>query len=255
MVLLVVSSTVGTIVMVGVPYVESLEDQNNRQTMNMQLETVVEAFGDLIGSKPGEGYTHSINPGMDGTVSINSDVTDKTIISYALNSNYDFSVISTNENEIQLDVKEGTLSTADIFWFNFDTCFLAGTKVVMADGSYKNIEDVAVGDLVIAYDESTGAIANCKVDHTFYYAPEEMTDYYLVVNDNLQVTPNHRFYSDGEWIYAGNLKVGDSLLTKELSEDYTVYSLEKIYEKVPTYDLEIENLHTFFWEGTIKFSA
>jgi len=246
MVLLVVSSTVGTIVMVGVPYVESLEDQNNRQTMNMQLETVVEAFGDLIGSKPGEGYTHSINPGMDGTVSINSDVTDKTIISYALNSNYDFSVISTNENEIQLDVKEGTLSTADIFWFNFDTCFLAGTKVVMADGSYKNIEDVAVGDLVIAYDESTGAIANCKVDHTFYYAPEEMTDYYLVVNDNLQVTPNHRFYSDGEWIYAGNLKVGDSLLTKELSEDYTVYSLEKIYEKVPTYDLEIENLHTFF---------
>jgi len=246
MVLLVVSSTVGTIVIVGVPYVESLEDRNNRQTMNMQLETVVEAFGDLIGSKPGEGYTHSIAPGMDGTVSINSDVTDKTIISYALDSNYNFSVISADESEIQLDVKEGTLSSADIFWFNFDRCFLAGTKVVMADGSYKNIEDIVVGDLVLAYDEGTGVIANCKVTHTFYHTPEEMTEYYLSVNGNLQVTPNHRFYSEGEWVYAGNLKVGDSLLTKELSESYAVSSLEKIYEKVPTYDLEIENLHTFF---------
>jgi len=247
MVLLVVSSTIGTIVMVGVPYIESLEDRNNRQTMNRQLETVAEAFGDFIGSKPGEGYTHSIDPGMDGTVSINSDVTDKTIISYAFDSNYNFLVISADEGEIQLDMKgEGTFNSADIYWFDFDTCFLAGTKVVMADGSYKNIEDIVVGDLVLAYDENTGALANCKVTHTFYHPPEEMTEYYLVINNNLQVTPNHRFYSDGKWAYAGNLQVGDSLLTKELGEEYAVYSLEKVYEKVPTYDLEIEYCHTFF---------
>jgi len=184
---------------------------------------------------------------MDGTVSINSDVTDKTIISYALDSNYNFSVISADEGEINISMNGGgTFHSADIYWFNFDTCFLAGTKVVMADGSYKNIEDIVVGDLVLAYDEGTGAIANCKVTHTFYHSPEEMTEYYLLVNDNLQVTPNHRFYSDGEWVYAGDLEVGDSLLTKELSESYAVSSLEKIYEKVPTYDLEIENLHTFF---------
>ncbi len=36
------------------------------------------------------------------------------------------------------------------------TCFVAGTKVLMYDGSYKNIEDMEVGDYVLSWDEETG---------------------------------------------------------------------------------------------------
>jgi hypothetical protein len=34
-------------------------------------------------------------------------------------------------------------------------CFIAGTKVKMADGSEKNIEDVQIGDVVMSYNETT----------------------------------------------------------------------------------------------------
>ena len=248
MVLLVVSSTVGTIVVVGIPYVESLEDNKNRQFMEQQWDSVADSINDLISSNPGEGETYNINPNMAGSVSIDKNAKDKTVISYAFDHDYDFSVISANKTEIQLDMKNGgySFNSADIFWFDFkDNCFLAGTKVVMADESYKNIENIVVGDLVLAYDENSGTLTNCKVDHTFHHTPEEMNGYYLIINDNLKVTPNHRFYSDGEWVHADNLQTGDYLLTKEL-ENYVISSIEKVYEKVPAYDLEIEYCHTFF---------
>ena len=34
-------------------------------------------------------------------------------------------------------------------------CFVAGTKILMSDFSYKNIEDIKVGDMVMAFDEFT----------------------------------------------------------------------------------------------------
>ena len=39
-----------------------------------------------------------------------------------------------------------------------ENCFLAGTKVVMADESYKNIGDIEVGDMVKSYDVATGEL-------------------------------------------------------------------------------------------------
>jgi hypothetical protein len=40
----------------------------------------------------------------------------------------------------------------------------------------------------------TGNIEDCRVVDIFYYYPYEIPDYYLKKNDNLKVTPNHRFY-------------------------------------------------------------
>ena len=38
----------------------------------------------------------------------------------------------------------------------FDCCFDPGTKILMADGTEKNIEDVEVGDMVMSLNEDTG---------------------------------------------------------------------------------------------------
>ena len=32
-------------------------------------------------------------------------------------------------------------------------CFVAGTKVLLVDRTYKNIEDVSTGDIVISFNE------------------------------------------------------------------------------------------------------
>jgi hypothetical protein len=124
------------------------------------------------------------------------------------------------------------------------TCFLAGTKIVMADRSYKNIEDIVVGDAVKSFDVETGEIADGKVTAVLHHAPGEMGDYYLVINSFLRVTPNHQIYSNEKWIYASDLKIGDPLFYP--SHDYKVNSIEKIFEKVPTYDFEVGINHCYF---------
>ena len=127
-----------------------------------------------------------------------------------------------------------------------NTCFLAGTQIVMADESYKNIEDIKAGDFVKSYDENSQRIEDKQVTHIFHHTPDEMGDYYLLINNQLRVTPNHRFYIDGEWIFADELKIGDSLFYP--STHYSVFSIEKIFERTYTYNFEVEGYHNYFVE-------
>jgi len=46
-------------------------------------------------------------------------------------------------------------------------CFLEDTKIVMADGMRKDIEDVEIGDLVKAYDIENDVAVNASVTYTF----------------------------------------------------------------------------------------
>ena len=121
-------------------------------------------------------------------------------------------------------------------------CFLGGTKILLADSSYKNIEDVAVGDLVQSYDEAKKEMATGKVLKTFYH---EKTDYYLVINEKLRLTPNHPMYVNNEWKEAGDIKIGDLLLDKD-GNYVAVTSIEKIDESVPVYNLEVSGYHNYF---------
>ncbi|MCD6299582.1 MAG: PKD domain-containing protein [Dehalococcoidales bacterium] len=125
------------------------------------------------------------------------------------------------------------------------TCFLAGTKVLMADETYRNIEEIKVGDMVKSYDENTGKTVNARVTMTFHHSKEEMAPYYLVINNLLRVTPEHLIYVNGNWTKADDIKVGDILQTFD-GEQVTVYSIYKVYQRLKTFNLEVEKYHTFY---------
>ena len=153
-----------------------------------------------------------------------------------------------NESSLQIEFLSPITETfvIDLYITSNGNCFLAGTKVLMADGSYKNIEDIMIGDMVKSYDEETGSISDKKVKNVFHQSPDEMAaEYYMIINDVLKVTPNHRFYSEGNWVAAEYLKIGDNLFSKT-GEEYSVYSIDHVYDKVPTFDLEIEGYHNYF---------
>ena len=79
-------------------------------------------------------------------------------------------------------------------------CFVAGTKVTMADNSQKNIEEVDRGEFV----KTLGG--NYKVLNTF----KKKTDKVLILNKNIQTTPDHKFLvikkSDKEKVTEENIK-------------------------------------------------
>jgi len=126
-----------------------------------------------------------------------------------------------------------------------EKCFLKGTKVLMADESYKNIEELTIGEIVKSYDLENDKFVSSKISNIFYYDSDDIeSDYYLLLNNELKVTPNHKFYSEGKWVSVRDLKVGDMLFSPEI--DYYIYSIDKIYEKQHVYNLGIDNFHNFF---------
>lgn len=134
------------------------------------------------------------------------------------------------------------------------TCFAAGTKILLEDKSYKNIEDIKVGDVVESYNEITKEKLSGKVVNTF----EHIADSYLVVNNKLQVTPNHLLFVEGKWIEAGELKIGDSLFD-ENNNQIKVYSIVSIYNPIKVYNFEVNSQveseeycgpgHSYYAEG------
>ncbi len=122
-------------------------------------------------------------------------------------------------------------------------CFLAGTKISMADGTYKDVEQIQVGDLVESYDIKNKDMTQGKVVNTFPHKTEEMTDYFIILNKDLKVTPNHPIYKDKKWVHAGKLKIGDQINIE--NNLITITNIEKIYQKQPTYNFEVQTYHNY----------
>lgn len=73
----------------------------------------------------------------------------------------------------------------------FKACFAPGTKVQMADGSEKNIEDIKIGDEVINRFGATEPVTDTM--NRPYNGPMIRFNIYPNIEDDIYATPNHRF--------------------------------------------------------------
>lgn len=117
-------------------------------------------------------------------------------------------------------------------------CFPAGTKVHTQDG-LANIEDLFEGDFVLTYNELTKEKEYKPILRKHERFTLQMLSIELPTGEFIQVTPEHRFFCNDEWIEARELQPGDMLHLK--GGDYTtVISKETLphYEKVYNFDIE-----------------
>lgn len=118
-------------------------------------------------------------------------------------------------------------------------CFLAGTLLATPLGAVA-IETIKVGDLLLSQDETgqprIGAVTDTHKTETHAY---------LVLNGTLQVTATHPFFVDGEWIEAGDLKVGDILTNRDGSQ-VSIASIARVNKGVRVYNVTVDDAHTFF---------
>ncbi|WP_235941793.1 polymorphic toxin-type HINT domain-containing protein [Paenibacillus puerhi] len=120
-------------------------------------------------------------------------------------------------------------------------CFTVGTKVQTDEGE-KNIEDIEVGDKVLAKSEydSNGELAYKEV--TALYRNQRDDTIKLHVGEQIiETTDNHPFWVEGKgWVFADELQVGDKL-QKADGSNLTIDKVEfvKLDKPVTVYNLRL----------------
>ncbi|MEU2502995.1 DddA-like double-stranded DNA deaminase toxin [Streptomyces pseudogriseolus] len=126
--------------------------------------------------------------------------------------------------------------------------FPAGTKVLMADGSGRPIEQIRIGDLVTATDPTTGETGPRRVTGTIHTPDDRnFTDVTLADGSTLTSTSRHPYWSENDkaWKYASDLRAGDSLRTPQNST--AVIARTHDWQGLQdAYDLTVEDLHTYY---------
>jgi len=136
------------------------------------------------------------------------------------------------------NMKYYTYLVADIVTHNTE-CFLPGTPVSMADGSYKNIEDIQIGDMVKVYNENIKNTEELPVNTIKKKIQDNIYELCLENDEIIQTTADHLFYTNNKgWasisgldkanIDSDKLEVGDyitQMTTKGIPKEVQVTSI------------------------------
>ena len=144
------------------------------------------------------------------------------------------------------------------------SCFIAGTKVTMSDGTLKNIENIVVGDKVKGHKEDNTVI---KLDPTLL-ADRKL--YSFNDNEHYFFTSEHPFMTEEGWksikpektkerdgieLYEqlkGELKVGDKLVTDNGSvEIKDIKSKEISNPEMPLYNFNVSNDNSYIADNYV----
>ena len=125
-----------------------------------------------------------------------------------------------------------------------DPCFPAGTPVLMADGTTRPIEDVAVGDHVACTDPDTGQPTTSTVTRTFTHE-HTPTIRLATSNGDLETTPAHPLYVHGKgFTPAGHIQSGDRLRDNH-GHPVTVHTVTATGQAPTVHNIEVNNTHTY----------
>lgn len=133
-------------------------------------------------------------------------------------------------------------------------CFVAGTPVLMADGSFKDIETVVVGDEVLTFNEETLSYEKGVVVRTITKKnTRDMARLNLSDGTSIVMNAYHPICTNNGWKSLTQhkgmplLEVGDLALSTN-GTYIEILSIERWIEEPPitTYNLDIENNDNFF---------
>ena len=161
------------------------------------------------------------------------------------------------------------------FYGDYFTCFAAGTKISLANGDVKNIEDIVVGDEVLGWNgEEVEAGMVTDIDHrhtvgSHAEACERLGDepsLYTINNTGIEFTPEHPFLTKEGWkslvpeirqepyksdAPAKELKVGDFILKDGEWEKIKEIKVVRSNPNEKVYNFTVDKLHSYIANGIV----
>lgn len=165
------------------------------------------------------------------------------------------------------------------YYFSYScySCLTHGTKITMADGSLKNIEDIQIGDVLLTADiedlpnedalykalDIVNMWANPDITDFKYNTatvvglyPSVAKQFFSMNNGLLEATGDHiHLIKDcitNEWVLArtNEIKIGDQFIDVN-KNIVTIESISIIENDTPVVGLDVENLDLFFANGVL----
>ena len=143
----------------------------------------------------GQNYTTTItaNNGMNLPNNLTITMGEQTLTNgYSYNS---------NNGSLTIQNITGDVNVTGAATTNF--CLIEGTKVRLANGKIKNIEDIKYDDLLLVWNYETGKVTK---EYPIWIEKEKKTDHYTEItfsdNSKINVYGNHAFFSatDNEFV-------------------------------------------------------
>ena len=170
----------------------------------------------------GEGNNVELLEWFAKTIGAAANTEEGTIILYALSRIYPLSRV---------------LSLASSALTKF--CFTAETQILMSDGTYKSIEQIKIGDEVMAF-VGLGELQPRKVTQTFITPDRE-----IVQLGNIKVTLGHHFLqADGSFKALGEIDP-DGFLVGVTGKVIPHPGIKPVEGKHTVYNFTVEDLHTY----------
>jgi len=160
--------------------------------------------------------------------------------------------------QIDVETTDTYFVSSSLSPFIVHNCFVAGTLVKLLDGTDVAIEDIAIGDEILTYNEELGKNEKGIVGDLKKHTVDSVIRLTLDNENIILTTSEHPFYVEGKWITASKLQPLDVCLKSDGSESIisTVDVLEESHEVFNL--LNVEPTHTFYVNGILvhnKFFA
>ena len=171
----------------------------------------------------------------------------------------------TLSSPVRVLVSDGTTTADTVGWQTLaNVCFLKGTKITLANGKQRSIEDLTLKDKVLTYNiEGLSKIRN--KNFVYKWSTDEMkgsfsesgikniwinpTDSYLVINDILRITGHHliHFKRDNRYYFnfAEALQMGEELMPDNNNYE-KIETIEEVKEEQNVYNFEVDKDQTYF---------
>ena len=109
------------------------------------------------------------------------------------------------------------------------SCFVAGTKILMGDGTYKNVEDIKPGDMIMTWNFFEGKYEAQPV--ALYWAHEESNVNVITLNfsngNTIEIVNSHGFYhkESGEFV-----QINSRNYSEYIGHEFVSINLDGTYE-------------------------
>jgi hypothetical protein len=133
-------------------------------------------------------------------------------------------------------------------------CFVAGTPIVLADGSLKAVEDIQMRDNVLGFDGQSASVTHVykrETDHLreLRYRNTQTGELYRV-----ETTDEHMYWLQNvqDWVVAGDLKVGDVLAMQAGQFAVLEFSHRREINTV-VYNFDVKDYQSYYANGALVY--